>query len=667
MADSTKVLSDLAVFTKYARFIPEKNRRENWKELCDRNRNMHLKKYPELSEEINEVYKEFIETKKVLFSMRSAQFAGKPIEISPNRIYNCCFAPIDHYKVFGEIMFLLLGGTGAGYSVQSKHVEQLPEILKPKKTKRYVVSDSIEGWADAVKALMKSYFYGTPRPIFDYSDIRPKGALLVTSGGKAPGPEPLKKCLERLKRLLDKKEDGDKLKPLECHDIVCHIADAVLSGGIRRAALISLFDMNDEDMVGCKSELDIDEITVQAIHGQGDNRMYQCTVVDSYYKNRYEINVPLDIFKKAEQEKKIMWYFIHPYRARSNNSAVVLRHKIRKNQFKKLWKRIEDSRSGEPGVYFSNNEDWGCNPCVEIGLRPYQFCNLTEVNVSDVESQEDLNARVRAAAFLGTLQAGYTDFHYLRDIWKKTTERDALLGVSMTGIASGNVLKLDLTQAAEIAIYTNKEYAKKIGIKPAARVTCVKPAGTTSLVLGCSSGIHAWYDKYYVRTMRFKKNETIYKYIKRKLPKLVEDDIFDPDGAVISIPIKAPRGATTRKEKTIEMLERVKKVTQEWVTPGHIKGDNAHNVSATVNVRDNEWEEVGEWMWANRKFYNGLSVLPYDNGIYKQAPFQTITKEKYDELVEYVKEINLDEVRETEDATDLKGEIACAGGICEIG
>jgi ribonucleoside-diphosphate reductase alpha chain len=344
-----------------------------------------------------------------------------------------------------------------------------------------------------------------------------------------------------------------------------------------------------------------------------------------------------------------------------------MRHKITKDFFMDLWKRVELSQAGEPGIYFNNDKDWGTNPCCEIALRPYQFCNLCEVNASDIESQEDLNTRVKAAAFIGTLQAGYTEFHYLREIWQETTEKDALIGVSMTGIASGRVLGYDMTQAANIVKRENARVARNIGIKSAARCTTVKPAGTTSLALGTSSGIHAWHNKYYVRRMRVGKNESIYEYLKFKHPSLIEDDYFRPhDTAVISIPQKAPSGSILRTESAFDLLERVKKVATEWVVPGHRKGSNTHNVSATISLKDNEWDDAGEWMWENREYYNGLSVLPYDGGNYIQAPFEDISASKYSEMLKSLEEIELTNIVENDDETDLAGELACAGGSCEI-
>ena len=613
----TKILSDITVYMKYAKYIPELNRRENWDELCDRNMNMHIKKYPQLIDEITEAYK-WVREKKVLPSMRSMQFAGKPIEISPNRLYNCAYLPVDDWRAFGEIMFLLLGGSGVGFSVQTHHIEKLPEIRKPSLTKsrRFLIEDSIQGWADSVKMLIKSYYYGGSRLIFDFSDIRAKGSRLITSGGKAPGPQPLKECLIKIEGILNQKNDGEKLKSIEVHDIVCHIADSVLAGGIRRAALISLFSADDDNMISAKT---------------GN------------------------------------WWESNPQRGRANNSAFLLRHKVKKPFFLNLWKRIELSGAGEPGIYLSNDKDWGTNPCVEISLRPNQFCNLVEVNVSDIISQEDYNNRVRVAAFIATLQAGYTDFHYLRPIWKRTTEKDALIGVGMTGIASGVVLDLDMNAAANIVTHENARVADIIGINHAARTTCIKPSGTSSLALGTASGIHAWHNDYYIRRIRVNKNEAIYTYLIQNHPELVKDEYFRPhDTAVIEVPQMAPENSIIRTESTFDLLERIKLVYSNWVEPGHINGSNTHNISATISIKPDEWEEVGEWMWKNKKYYNGLSVLPFDGGSYVQAPFEDITKEQYDEMVTHLHNIDLTLINEETDETNLTGELVCTADGCEI-
>lgn len=438
---------------------------------------------------------------------------------------------------------------------------------------------------------------------------------MITSGGKAPGPDPLRICVDHIRSVLNN-AIGRKLQTIEAHDIMCHIADSVLSGGIRRAALIALFSKDDLDMLSCKS---------------GD------------------------------------WWELNPQRGRANNSAVLKRGEVEYDEFLYIWNRIEDSKSGEPGVFWTNDYNLGTNPCCEISLRSCQFCNLTEINVSDVETQDELNARAKAAAFLGTLQAGYTDFHYLRPIWKENTERDALLGVSMTGIASEKLLKLDEEAATKAVNTENMRIAAAIGINQAARATAVKPAGTTSLVVGSSSGIHAWHNDYYIRRMRVGKNEALYHYMISTFPELVEDCKHKPHlEAVMSFPQRAPEGAILRTESVMSLLERVKRFNQKWVLPGHHHGLNTHNVSCTISVKDDEWKTVGDWMWVNKDYYSGIAVLPYDNGSYVQAPFENCTKEKFDELSKYLHAINLDDVKEEEDHTNLTDQAACAGGVCEI-
>jgi len=638
-----EALSNLTIFSKYAKFNSELKRRETWDEIVDRYVDMMIKKYPKLEESIVKSA-ELIRQKKVLPSMRALQFAGVAAEVNNARIYNCCYLPIDDYRSFSETMFLLLGGTGVGYSVQKHHVEQLPSIIKQStyKQRTWLIEDSIMGWADAVKVLMKFYFEGGSKPKFDFRAIRHKGARLVTAGGKAPGPEPLKICLTHIDAVMERKEDGEKLTPLECHDILCHIANSVLAGGIRRSAMISLFSHDDEEMITCK------------------------------YGNWWELN---------EQ------------RGRANNSAVLERGSVGQEEFQALWKRIEASGSGEPGIYWTNNKDWGTNPCCEIGLRPYQFCNLCEVNVSDIENQIDLNDRVSVAAFFGTLQAGFTDFHYLRDIWKKTTDKDALLGIGMTGIGSGEILKANLKIAANTAKVVNSMVSAMIGTNEAARITCIKPSGTTSCVLGTASGIHAWHNPYYLRTIRFGKSEDIAAYMMVNHPELCEDDVLRPtDTLCVRIPIKAPEGSIFRTETAIDTLERVKKFATEWVLPGHISGDNTHNVSATISIDSNrkyivgpniygsmeytpvidegdghtEWQAVGTWMWENRESYNGLSVLPYFGGSYQQAPFEDITEEEYNKRIATLHSLDLTKVMEIDDNVEFGQVAACAGGACSI-
>lgn len=618
MNKDNNLLSDIVVYNKYARHIPAENRRETWSDIITRYLSMLIKKYPNLNEEIM-TNGQFLYNKKVLPSMRAIQFAGAAIEKNEARIYNCSYMPMNDYRSFSELMFLLLGGTGAGYSVQYHHVEELPSIIIPVKEAKYLVGDSIEGWSDAVKQLMKSYFgIIKVKPRFDYSDIRSKGSRLVTAGGKAPGPDPLRICLTKIEALLHNKENGSKLTPLEVHDINCFIADAVLAGGIRRAAMISLFSFDDKEMATCK-------------HGN--------------------------------------WWELNPQRGRANNSTVILRNRVKKEEFDNLWQMVIDSGSGEPGVYFTNDPEYGTNPCCEISLRPYTFCNLTEINGGVVNNQEDFNKFSEVAAFFGTLQAGFTDFHYLRTIWKKNTEKDALIGVGVTGICNGNLEKLNLEEAVAIAMDENERVAGLLGINKAARVTTVKPSGTTSCVVGTSSGIHAWHSEYYIRNMQCAIGDDLYNFFVEHAPELIKNMEYQPKDAVIGIPQHAPNTAVIRGDETaLQMLKRVKRWNKKWVAAGHRRGPNTNNVSATVSIKTHEWLKVGNWMWENKGTFNGLSVLPFDGGTYKDAPFQTCTKEEYDAKIKYIKNnpIDLTKIVEEEDNTDLSNEIACAGGACEI-
>lgn len=614
---SVKILSDIAVYEKYARYLPEKKRKETWEEIVTRNKSMHIRKFPFMEDMINEAY-QYVYERKVLPSMRSMQFAGKPIEISPNRIYNCGYTPVDCLEAFPEIMFLLLGGTGVGFSVQQHHIRSLPEIRKPKskREKRYLVGDSIEGWADAVKVLFDAYFNGGNPINFDFSDIRPKGSLLITSGGKAPGPGPLRECLIKIQGILENKNDGDKLRSIEIHDIVCHIANSVLAGGIRRAALISLFSCYDEEMVCAKSG------------------------------NFGELN---------------------PQRYRSNNSAVFLRHKVTEKDFMAFWKRVEQFGFGEPGIFFTHDKDWGTNPCCEIALPAHTFCNLVELNGATITTNEELVNHTVAATTIATLQASYTDFHYLRPCWQEKTEKEALIGIGITGVASGKFEELDLEFAAKTAIRENNTIAYMLGINPAARLTTIKPSGTTSCVLGTSSGIHAWHAPYYLRRMQIEKSKPIYKYLKEKLPELVKDYHENPSvTAVIEVPQKAPERAIYRTESPLKFLERVKYMNQAWIRPGHVDGQNTNNISATVSIKPRQWDMVGRWMWRNKEYFNGLSVMPYDTSNYKQTPFEDISKAEYERLLPFLAEIDLSQVIEEEDNSNFTGEIACGANGCEL-
>ena len=636
---NNKILSDITVHMKYSRYLPEKNRRETFEEVITRNKEMHIRKFPFLEKQIEEVYK-LVYERKVLPSMRSLQFGGKAIKANNARMYNCCFLHVDDPKAFSEALFLLLGGTGVGYSVQWHHVAKLPPVMKPRWERTFVIPDSIEGWAYSIQALVEAYFRGGPKPIFDYSQIREKGQMLITSGGKAPGAAPLKECIRNVTKVLDGAV-GRALRPIEAHDIICHLADAVLSGGIRRAALISLFSPDDQEMLTCKS-----------------GGMVKAEPTGNVFQKLWQKIRPKYVHKPFWEE--------NAHRSRANNSAVLLRSDTTKEEFMAIMDAAENSGAGEPGILWTNSTEWGTNPCAEIALRNMQFCNLTEINASNIEDQYDLENRVMAATFIGTLQASYTDFHFLRDQWREVTESEALLGVSMTGLASLSP-NLDLTKAAAVAKKTNAYVANLLGIKTAARITTVKPAGTTSLVLGTSSGIHSWHSPYFIRRIRVNKNEAIYEYLSKNHPELIEDEFFNPtQTAVISIPVKAPEGSITRSEDMVSFLNRITDVSLKWVMRGHNFGLNTHNVSATVSVKEGEWEMLKEWMWDFKDYYNGISVLPYDGHVYIQAPFEEIDEQKFNEMSSVLRNIDLSNVVEYDDSTNLIDQAACAGGSCEI-
>lgn len=675
LANGKKVLSDVICLIKYANRLPEKRRRENWHEIVARNEEMHIKKFPDLETDIRKWY-QGVYSFKFLPSMRSLQFGGRAIEANNARIYNCGYAPVVDIDVFGEIMYLLLCGCGMGYSVRKHHISKLPSVVS--RTNRgitYQIADSIAGWADSVKELMKSYLVSGDDIEFDYSLIRPEGAPLVTSGGKAPGPEPLRRALENVRTILKRVVlPGTQLSSLQIHDIMCHLSNAVFAGGIRRSAMIVLADPDDEEMIGCKT---------------GE------------------------------------WWINNLQRSRANNTIVFLRGQVTKDTFLRVWQRVKESNAGEPGIYHSNSVDSGVNPCNEAALDPFTFCNLVTINAHDIFTQEDLEERARSATGISTLQASYTDFVYLTSRWKKATEADALIGVSMTGIASGGVLKLDLTRAAEIVREENQRVSKLIGINSASRTTLLKPEGTCSLLLGTSSGLHAWHGPQYIRRVEVNKTEAIYDFFIERAPELVEDDLLscteyilyrgkvvtktlgepgpetkiekdltvplcrmkksDPifefyrthtpqllepipssaTKAKLCFPVVAPEGAIYRDESAIDFLERVKKINLEWIRPGHVRGSNSHNASATVSIKNHEWEDVGEWLWENRDAYNGVAVLPYDDFVYSQTPHEDCDLEKIKLMEQALEKIDISEMREDDVDNDFVQEVSCSGEKCE--
>lgn len=618
MNPSNKLLSDIVTFRTYSKYLSHFNRRETYEEMVNRQMLMHLEKFPKLSKDIIKAFQKMHEYK-VAGSMRSAQFAGNAIQKNPIRMFNCSFVSITYPRVFSEILYILLSGTGVGYSVQKHHVDQLPVLKGPVEVNKHVIHDSIAGWAEALQMLMDAFFYGSILPIFDYSAIRAKGTRLSTTGAKAPGAEPLKHMLEEVeKRLHKRKAIGGKLTSLEIHDLICIISDCVLAGGIRRSALISLFSRDDKDMLTCKS---------------GE------------------------------------WWIKHPHRARANNSVVLPRKEVTKDEFYSIFELCQKSGCGEPGFSWTNNIEWGYNPCHEIALHSNQFCNLTSVNQSGVKSKKDFLSRVYSATLLGTLQASYTDFPYLSEKWKTVTEREALLGVSFTGIADfkNGIPASWLKEAAKLAKKVNENYAKKIGINLAARIGCTKPEGSLSCVVGSSSGIHARHSKYYLRRVRMPQNEALAVYLKNLVPELVEDAISEANTVVVTIPQESPDGAILRDEETaLELFGRVCSYNTNWIKPSHRAGDNMHNVSATLSVKPEEWDKLKEAMWEHRDKYTGISLLPFSDSNYQQMPFEECNKETFDKYMGYLKEVDLKQVIENEDNTNLLEAVACAGGVCEI-
>jgi ribonucleoside-diphosphate reductase alpha chain len=621
MSRGGKLLSGIQAYTKYGRFLEKEKRIESWDEIVDRNIQMHSDHYGSklnsIKDDVSKAYN-LVRELKVLPSMRSMQFGGKPIHVSPNRIYNCAAIAVDDIKAFSEAMFILLGGSGLGFSVQKHHISKLPPVCRGEKVRRYVVGDSKEGWAQAVEVLLNGYFGVTKsRPRFDYSDIRDKGTPLKTSGGRAPGPKPLRDCLNAIESILMEKADGEKLKTIEAHDIMCLIGNAVLSGGIRRSALISLFSRDDKDML---------------ISKVGD------------------------------------WWEKYPFRGRANNSVVLPRNEVEYDEFREVFKVLQSSGYGEPGFFWTNDIDEICNPCAEISLKSSgQFCNLTNVSMVGLESVRDLYDRVWAASLIGTLQAGYTDFHYLRDQWKDNTERDALIGVGLTGIASADYSKYPISQLAFLTKLENLRVADIIGINTAARTTTVKPDGNTSVLLNSSPGIHAWHSKYFIRNVRINKITALYKYLMYNAPHLVEDDFFNESEAVVSVPVESPEGSILKGEESAkQLLDRVKFFHNNWIKPGHERGPNTNNVSCTVTVKDDEWESVMDWFWNNRNSYNGLSILPHDGHLYKQAPYTEVDEETFKSANSKLIDIDWNSVVDFEDNTTRESELACAGGSCEI-
>lgn len=1060
----SKFLSDLVVFSKYAGIVEGEHRKQTWEECVDKFKNMLVQDHPELKDEIETNFR-YVYERKVFPSMRSMQYGGDPISFNPTRIYNCSFALANDIKVFSEFIWILLSGAGIGSSVQKRHINNLPTITEPNGRKRFLISDSIEGWADSIRMLMYAYFRGNPYPDFDFRDIRPSGSLIKKLNCIAPGPAKLKEAIINVDRVL-KNAMGRKLRPIEVLDIMNYIAECVVSGGIRTSAVIILFDKDEDEIIHCKKELSIKDAKI--VEENDECWMIEITPdnVEDFYGQESKTVKIYKSFGEWDKDRiindhKIQWYNVHPQRSMSNNSVVLHRNDTTYEEFMNIMMMAWKSGSGEPGICWTNDYDMGTNPCFsgesliltgnqgfsslkdlweksgyqqfvkgktvddygrmdivnsygkqsssnvfmtsklnnvykvtmsngseqevtanhhfivlddknkktkkktseltfkdripltnyskieketgyeiygkydqsekfvneslasllgltitngskirtndgkslltirafnndvdvdkidkilltltnvglvksstknvfekfveytikmidatsgilnsltnkidlkkllklqdktfvslflnsyigscgnisinrekatikcwdnnkeflqkiqillstfdiysnivmhrpnkkdndltkmignnvinhiegydllisgyyyvdrfikqigmfydckhikvcqllklmnkdviskqskpmmfikpvsiefigkketyclneprnnevivngniigqcgEISLNDGQFCNLTTVNAYDIETQEEFNKRARAASFIGTLQASYTNFHYLRTLWRENTQKDALLGVSMTGVASTKIFGLDEREAAKEAVKENERVSAIIGINPAQRVTTIKPEGTTTLVAGVfGAGVHAAYSEYLYRRIRVRKTDPLYNYISTVLCDFVEPDYIDEDRVVLTIPLKADKGCVYRTEPTIDLLERVKRLYNNWILPGHKSGANTNNVSSTISVRPNEITEVSQWMWDNRNCYNGITILPYDGGSYKQAPYEEITEEQYLEAIaKFPDDLTLKDVF-VPDFTDLTRESACAGSGCDV-
>ena len=601
-------LQNYTFVSKYARWLEDKQRRETWKEAVDRVRNMMHTKYADfgISEEIDWAY-DIMYKKKVLGSQRALQFGGEPILKRHAKIYNCTSSYCDRLRFFQECFWLLLCGSGTGFSVQKHHVAKLPtlehEVDENAVGTKYVIEDSIEGWADALGVLLSSYFskpieefkmYKNSYVVFDYSQIRAKGTSLSSGVGKAPGFEPLQNGLEKIRALLDRciSNEQKKLRPIDAYDIVMHSSDAVLSGGVRRSASLALFSPDDEEMAKAKT---------------GN------------------------------------WYVENPQRARSNNSALLLKDETTFEEFQTLMESVKEF--GEPGFIWSESTEMIFNPCVEIGMWPvdeesgksgWQGCNLSTINCSSVEDEDDFFERCRAAAIIGTLQAGFTKLDYLGEISQKIFEREALLGVSLTGTMEKHDLVLTekvLTKGAKIAVETNKEIAKKIKINQAARVTCLKPEGTSSSMLGTSSGIHPHHAKRYIRHVQANILEAPYQHFKKYNPQACDKSAWSANNTdeIIKFPVEVPDGAKLKNQlPAVEMLSVVKETQKNWVNSGKNRAlctqdYLSHNVSNTVTVKPDEWDDVTQYIYDNRKYFAGISLIPQSGDKdYPQAPFTTV-------------------------------------------
>ncbi|RTL07634.1 recombinase [Candidatus Dependentiae bacterium] len=689
------------IFTsKYARYNTLVERRETWEECIDRVAAMHLSKFRKKlpKEDLDQIRWAFdmVKKKAVVPSMRSMQFGGKAVTTHNARVYNCAVRHIDSIRAFAEVFYLLLCGCGVGIGVMPHFIDRLPPLVdatnKTGTVLTYVVEDSIEGWADSIEALLNCYFKNTAytgrKIVFDYSKIRPEGAPLKTSGGKAPGYKGLKNCHKKIKALLDHIiEDLDQanVRPINAYDILMHVSDAVLSGGIRRSATCVIFDINDQEMMDAKTYFKVSKHSKFAY--DEDTKTYSGKVTVN--KKVYEVELSeWEYTNQLLKESVVGWIHIEPQRARSNNSVLLLRDKVTREQFKAIVERTK--QFGEPGFVFANHPWQMFNPCFEIGFIPVtedgvcgvQFCNLSSVNGAAITTQADFLEATRAATIIGTLQASYTDeMKYLNNAAKKLTEQEALLGVSITGVMDNPDVLLNpegQAEAAKHAVEVNDLWARKLGINPAARVTCIKPEGTSSLVLRSASGIHPHHARRYFRRVQCNKVDPVYKFFKATNPHMCEPSVWSANKTddVITFPLTVSDKAMVKSDlNALKHLDIVRSTQQNWVLNGvnetHNNKPVSHNVSCTILVDEPEWDNVVNYLYDNREFFSAVSLLPLvGDKLYKQAPLEAVTTEAdealWTKLTSGYTPVDYRKLKEDEDTTKVQESLACAGGKCEL-
>lgn len=694
--DFLQEIADFTFTSKYARYNEKERRRETWNETVTRLEKMHLKRFHWLAkEDLDEIRWAFdrVREKLVAPSMRSLQFGGKAIEAHEARIFNCAVRHIDSIRSFSESFYLLLCGCGLGIGLSKRFLERLPDLVdsedKCGTVVTYVITDTIEGWSDSVEALLMCYFKNTAytgrKIVFDYSKIRKKGAPLKTGGGKAPGYRGLKQTHQRVKEVLDHiiENNGQRrLRTIDAYDILMHCADAVLSGGIRRSATSVVFDPEDADMLNAKAAVKVDKVRRFA-KDEDTGRYFGQVVVG---KKTYDVEIDEWEYSQLKEHGTIGWFPIEPQRARSNNSMLLLRDRVTKEQFQQA---IERTRQfGEPGFVFGNHPDLLLNPCFEISFIPktldeicgVQFCNLTTQNGAKIDSRERFKEATKAATLIGTLQASYTHFPYLSNAAKRLTESEALLGVSITGIMDNADILLDPVIQREMAEYAkqvNAEWAAKLHIQPAARITCVKPEGTSSLVLGTASGIHPHHARRYFRRIQCNRTDNVFRHFKRVNPHAVEESVWSATKTddVVIFPLTIGEKAMVKADLTaLKHLDLIRSTQQNWVVPGTTAANQKpieHNVSCTVLVREDEWQQVIDYLYENRRFFAAVSLLPVlGDKIYQQAPMEAVStpedEKRWAELTEKWEHVDFKSLTEGEDETQMIAEASCAGGACEI-